>query len=260
MNVNKQLALSLSLASTFGIPLMACDSDSAEDDPPSNGMNSEAGGGPVMDSDTDAAADPTAPDGGDLGQLSGCTHPQPLVDGEDTGTFTCAAGYLHRQEAKACPSRLPRPERLDPIAGSDAGAGDAGVTDECRTDADCDPQQVCTTRYNGEFEQHFLGCAPTCTTDEDCAPSELCLCGADFGICEPINDRFGRGCHTDADCSDAALCLGVAIPGQCGDRDFFEFSCEAPGDECASSDECDSPLICTVGEDGRVCLSGYTCE
>lgn len=179
-----------------------------------------------------------------------CPSPQPWVEGKETGFEVCDRGYLRRTAAITCPTHLPRPESLEPIAGM---GGADGLFDECRSDADCETGRYCGQWFSGEFETKYLACLPSCRTDADCGSNGLCLCGEDFGVCQRAK------CRSDDDCGDFA-CIGVYTHGQCWGPPTYSFSCQHPDDECSDSRECSGKDICASTEDGHQCDQGSICE
>ena len=160
------------------------------------------------------------------GTLIACEAPQPQIPGADTGYEVCQGGWLHRPEATACPSQLPR-------AGTTCMPG--GLMDECTTDAEC------TASPNGycQGQQEGCGCSYGCTTDAECGDGRICLCGDAIGRC------VAASCGTDADCGDG-LCSTYVTNPDCGDT---AFACQTIQDECASDQDCD-------GGQGRCSLVG----
>ena len=203
-------------------------------------------------------------------QFGGCTDPQPLMQ-LDTGIFECKEGYLHRAEARRCPSELPRDRVVQlPEMAADAGAPDAGRVDlECSSDIDCnDPLSRCEliqTNAPGvcfvpwpdghvDAPQFASRCIRGCREDSDCGDGSVCVCGSPIGQCTPVSTI--AGCHSDADCGGTALCLENSR------KDIltsFAFACELPGDTCRTSADCSGLAFCRMTESGRRCQGGPAC-
>lgn len=208
----------------------------------------------------------TFPGSGGSTTLSGsCTNPAPHLDGVDTGIFRCEEGYIHRQEAKECPSNLPRPDQVDwPATGMGGAASYTTSSDECSSDADCGQHEQCrliqtnapTGCFFGDVEiipDYARVCVAGCVTDSDCGPSAACLCGEDIGYCVPIASE--QGCRSDADCAAGARCLLNARTDVFGPA---ALACELPGDECQRDVDCDTSF-CQFAPTGRTCAQGAVC-
>jgi hypothetical protein len=232
----------------------------------STGGRTGTGGGSTGGSSHSGGAATT----GGAGPVSeeGCTDQVPLMPGVDTGIFVCAEGYLHRAEAIACPTVLPRDNQVDwPDETAVGGAGNYTTsTDDCSTDADCDALSSC---YLTQTNLYTVGCMgeqppddivpdyarlctiPGCLTDADCDADQVCICGDLVGQCHSISAI--AGCKTDADCGAGFLCLENSSTG------YFSngmFACQLPGDECNSPADCGGVNEnCSIAADG----SGRTC-
>ena len=162
-----------------------------------------------------------------------CTNPVPLIAGTDTGIFKCAEGYMHRAEARQCPSRLPRDGIIPlpappPSAGGAPGAGgiagaagtsgtggtagaggaagaDAGPTtgvdggsrqppDECQRDADCPTNAFCSVTSSWSVGPCTYGMPPSVVYS--------------WRVCV-------QGCRVDADCGADQVCVCGADIGAC---------------------------------------------
>lgn len=163
------------------------------------------------------------------------------------GYAECEGGWLHRPSARTCASQVPR-------AG---GAGGRGEGSSCSNDLDCTdaPYGFC---FSDPFSA--AGGAPSdycrygCTQDSDCGSASICVCGYPVGVC------MRASCSTDADCEAGALCAGTPNLGGCGSWTDYAFSCQKPGDECATADDCGNAselLKCDVTPNGRVCNSSF---
>jgi len=208
--------------------------------------------------------------------VEGCEQQVPLMEGVDTGIFICTEGYLHRSEAKTCPTELPR---ADVVEWPDAAVGGAGnyttSTDECTTDADCAPHSYC---YLAQTNGDGYGCmgpgpdpgpdfvpdygrfcsVPGCLTDADCAQTQVCICGELVGQCHNVSPD--HGCKVDADCGEGFFCLENSSTGYLTSG---MFACQLPGDECQSAADCEDPSLpnCVLSSEGpgRVCTGAAVC-
>jgi len=205
--------------------------------------------------------------------VEGCEEQVPLMDGVDTGIFICTEGYLHRSEAKTCPTELPR---ADVVEWPDTAVGGAGnyttSTDECTTDADCAPHSYC---YLAQTNGGGYGCmggppvdvipdygrfcsTPGCLTDADCEETQVCICGELVGTCHNVSSE--HGCKVDADCGEGFFCLENSSTGYLTNG---MFACQLPGDECQSATDCEDPSLpnCVLSSEGpgRVCTSAPVC-
>lgn len=277
------------LLGALGLPNQACGGSTVD----GSGNRSEkgTGGGGGVDG-TGGAVNPGtggAVNPGTGGQVThdahapfpnACTNPVPLIAGADTGIFKCQEGYMHRAEARECPSRLPRDGIVPLPAGADAGpttgvdAGpapsvDAGgpPPDECLQDSDCPTNAMCVATsswsqgpclYPGPppVIYHFRTCFQGCRVDADCGPREVCLCGDDIGTCVGI--YYEAGCMTDADCG-GGMCLSNGRMDPIGSGSF---ACQLPGDQCATDAECggyQNNSFCLMSPTGRSCRPGSVC-
>lgn len=204
--------------------------------------------------------------------LGGCTHPQPLM-AVDTGIFRCDEGFLHRAEARRCPSELPR-DRVLTMPAADAGISQGGAAGQgadplyqCLQDTDCnDPLSRCELIQTNPRGPCFgIGYVPVppvfearcirgCREDSDCGDGLVCVCGSPIGYCQPVS--VIAGCNTDADCAGKAQCLSNS---RNDNFDAFTFACELAADGCSADDDCPFPNFCRMTESGRSCQGGAVC-
>jgi hypothetical protein len=221
--------------------------------------------------------------GGALPSSSDCTNPMPILgEGTDVGIFRCAEGYLHRQEAKTCPSVWPRPGTVEwPDAGLGGEGGALGYTtsgSDCSTDAECPEHATCTV-IQTNFVEPICGppsgyeppvvvpnysrvCRTGCAEDSDCGENSVCVCGPEIGECYPVNGI--AGCQDDSDCEAGFLCLYNGVtPTPVGTYPFTStsFACQLPGDDCDSDADCPSGQYgaCQISGGGRECESVPVC-
>lgn len=250
-------ALRLFLIASLGLPAFACgNSTSTTGDGDGDVGDGDSGDGDSGDGDS-GDGDSGDGDGDGIPQTSTCTNPSPLLSGEDTGFVTCDEGYIHREERAACPSVLPRDNRVDL---PDYGYGGAFI-DECETDSDCSgPLEYCAVTGNGGEVIPSRECLSSCVTDSDCGDGYVCLCGAEFGTCQQGTVyNTETGCETDADCGDE-MCVGVFFAGACGPG-HYEFSCTPFSVESCSpgAEECYENYDCSM-QNGRIeCYPNVVC-
>ncbi|MCA9593580.1 MAG: hypothetical protein KC776_09730 [Myxococcales bacterium] len=183
----------------------------------------------------------TAGQGGAGGTTTGfpCKDPKPvLVDGKETGLVTCGTSTIARQEAKTCPTTLPRADTCT-----------ADQTD-CTQDSDCSAQAngYCKFTPGGGGAPSTCGCAYGCTEDSDCGTGMRCLCGDPVGTC------VAADCGSSADCGNGYEC--VTSIAYCATP---QLHCQGPADECGSSDDCDLGMYCTVGSQGNLVCQSAGC-
>ena len=132
----------------------------------------------------------------------GCTTPTPYPVASpppdplpDTGFFSCTnAGFIHRAAAEACPAPY---DALAPNSDGCPGENYCNDLDGTRClpggTAGCPPDR----------------CVTECRSDSDCNPNELCVCDGQINHCVSGN------CHTDAECGEGFLCISTfdAIKG-----------------------------------------------
>jgi len=228
------------------------------------------------------AGDATCSDGsgGAGGEVGRCTDPKPLQPGVDTGYFVCAEGYLHRQVALACPIAVPSTDPVDwseYVVEGDGGTGGEGgaggyiiLEDECQSDADCAANGQCRIRQTNfvygdrcardtpeqpAVREYVRECVEGCVEDSDCGDYRVCVCDSGQTWCAPVS-----GCRQDSDCEDGYLCLSN------GNSDVWSydpvvFSCQLPGDECGSDEDCGGGLhvACILSASGRTCEQRPVC-
>ena len=132
--------------------------------------------------------------------------PYPLPDPPpETGFFSCAAGFTHREAARECPPPLG-------IADANAVACESDCSDV--RNGVCDPGSFCKVAR----------CVSGCATDDDCPSDELCFC--DY----QVNHCVKASCRVDADCGPGLLCIATSsdING------LSPFTCQTPDDECTT--------------------------
>jgi|GEM_PF-1468309 len=137
-------------------------------------------------------------------------------------------------------------------------------TTECRTAADCDDGNSCTTAVcqAGHCVLTTLAPGSTCDDGNSCTTGDLCntagLCaGTTVPPATPCDD--GKTCTTGDTCTAAGVCVGTpALAGTpCDD-----------GNGCTGSDVCNgsgscggTPLIAgTACDDGNACTLGDACN
>lgn len=187
---------------------------------------------------------------------SACTDPL-----SGNGLLFCREGYVHRVEARECPSKWPRDEAVErPPSPVDGGADDCARDTDCARDAFCTvidynktPLGICRNGAGGGPSPIVRRCVQGCRVDADCEQNEACVCGADIGHCVPIADH--DGCRTDADC-DHAPCLANA---QTSDIVPAALACQLPGDKCNSDHDCGVTQFCRFGATGRSCAMISVC-
>jgi hypothetical protein len=230
--------------------------------PKQPGKNSPA---PSTPSTPDAPPWSPQPDVQPLRQPTACLGSAVyLVGGVDTGLERCADGRLHRPDAAACTSRLPR-EGFADAGAADAGArsrasADAGPrVDEagipypvsaCTSDADCSAKPLghCEQPANDGTWNLSKLCQYGCLTDADCGAGFLCQCGDPVGACVPA------GCRTDSECGAGMLCAQAAnYQSYCPVT--YVFSCESPSDRCRVDGECAGLRggLCRISDGERIC-------
>jgi hypothetical protein len=168
---------------------------------------------------------------------------RPLSPGTETGLYRCDNGLLHRPEAAACSSRLPR--ELPPAPDADAGAYSPTQVEQLYgIRLHGDPTSTCT--QDADCTEHALGfCAPVfadfptptettcrygCLSDGDCAADQFCLCG------DPVGECVAATCRTDQDCGGELKCASWSTYPVCGT--YAQFACQTPDDECNSAADC----------------------
>lgn len=140
-------------------------------------------------------------------------------------------------------------------APTDAGGDGSGF---CRSSAECDDGFECTVDTCGaDHRCQHIPIDAQCSAGERCVPGRGCIVGA---------------CSTDADCDDGFACTidscGVgntcnhqAIDALCGALERCDpvadptDGCVSSG-ECATADDCDDGVACTVDD----CVVGNVCE
>ena len=221
-----------SLSAALGLAALACGGQSALDD------EQGAGG---------AGGTSTATGGSAPIDLS-CRNPAPVLghDGSDSGYVSCEGDFLHRRERRACASRLPRAEAVDP---------GMATTVDCATDADCEhlPHGHCE-RTSAYWTGQRVTCLAGCVEDTDCGENQVCLCGDPVGTC------INAACKSDAECS-GLLCTADPLVDTCTSGTLSAyFSCQKPNDTCRSDADCESPNRCFSGQDGpRRCEHPGSC-
>ncbi len=190
-----------------------------------------------------------------LAVFTGCPD-QGVGDDDDTTAAddddTCDAepldvGIYQRTEAAECPA-----ERAAVLP----------VPQECSDypDTACSSHEDCTDGANGRCTTGLWGtddCGCTydeCFTDADCGPGQMCGCGEGSPFEQESNNRcYTAECLSDADC-DSGLCL--AVPFYCDvvfDVPYVvAFACATDQDECRNHDVCE----CDEGADTRCSPSG----
>ncbi len=266
------LTLRIFLLSALGA--FGCGSHTVLDGDPARGGGSGSGGS-TGGAGTGGATTGGGSSTGAAGPTysSACTNPTPILEGEDTGIFHCQEGYLHRAEARTCPTELPRDITLEWPSSPDGNLGGAGgsgevpyttSTDDCSRDEDCgDPLAYCVLRQTNapfydqcafeppveETPNYARYCVRGCRVDADCGSGFLCICGEPVGHCASISAI--AGCHSDADCEGDAQCLDTAHTSY---HDENTFACQLPGDSCDSDADCDGyQSYCVISATGRAC-------
>jgi hypothetical protein len=151
---------------------------------------------------------------------------------------SCGGTVVRREEAKTCPSAIPR------------ATGCTAQQQNCNSDGDC------TTSANGYCQLYAGGggapsscdCAYGCVNDSDCAADEVCLCGDPVGTCVKAD------CKTSNDCAPGYDC--VTPTGACV---ASYLACQGPADECLSEADCSSIEYCGVGPQGNLVCKTNGC-
>jgi hypothetical protein len=191
-----------------------------------------------------------------------CTDPVPLDSERDTGTFTCAEGYLHRERAVACRYTLPRSGVTEwPFEGQGGAGGESNLPDLteinedlCSRDSDCGNDEACTVsgfcKIGPDTSQWDFGfpcssswirvlsrsCTKGCEVDADCGPRSACICGEEFGTCVPLDAE--DGCRSDQDCESGFYCVRTTSYPR-GDT-TVKMRCQRADDECFTHGDCGS--------------------
>lgn len=187
------------------------------------------------------------------------TNPYPCVPPDDESALhvDCKGGFVHRPDAGAC-ELSPRTEAA---AG---GAGDGGAPGgECASDLDCSESSrgYCVSEFH--YVKLEIRCVYACRTDADCQPTEVCACDrtyVDFvsqaplalGVCEPAT------CTLDAQCRDGFLCISP-VEEECGPGHVGAFHCQTENDECGGPGDCTNGESCAFRDARFVCESQLTC-
>jgi hypothetical protein len=230
-------ALRISLLVGMGIVPTACGGQSEAGKPRHSGPGDA--GQAATETQTTAGAPEinTQPTAGQAGRgeprplLAACTSPGLDVA---TGFETCAEGYSHRVEKRACGSPSDHDEALPRVAE---------YVDCFGADRTPDSSKCSQFAYGYCYAPQAATCVSGCVTDEDCGSAMMCVCGhpesPTGGVCQPAT------CSTDAECGSNSLC--ASYQGSCSGAGF---SCQSAQDECFAASDCPTP---TVGTDAKTC-------
>jgi hypothetical protein len=166
-----------------------------------------------------------------------CTSP--VLDAA-TGFETCAEGYSHRVEKRACGSRSAHDDALPRAADNDP-------IDCFGADRQPDSTKCSQFAYGYCYAPQNTLCRSGCVIDEDCGSGMMCVCGhpesPTGGVCQPAT------CSTDAECGSNSLC--ASYQGWCSGAGF---SCQSSEDQCFSASDCGTGTGSCARVDGhRAC-------
>lgn len=186
------------------------------------------------------------------------------VAGDGPITLPHDSGSDGAHGSGGCSGHAPTPSEVPPFHRATAAAcaptpfpywaPDSGGT--CVGKADCPsvPLAAVSTCLHGQ-------CSPDqCLTDADCRPNEVCSCanpirvptGRSTNTCVPAN------CHVDADCGTGGYCSPTVFP--CGDTGGYY--CHGPQDTCVDgSKDCGCGMVCqyTPTTGGFSCVASNPC-
>jgi hypothetical protein len=282
------------LLGALGLPNQACSGSTVDN---SKGRSEEGTGGGGGGADgTGGAVDPGT--GGTVNPGTGgqvphdahvpfpnaCTNPVPVIAGADTGIFKCQEGYLHRAEARQCPSRLPRdgivPLPAPPAAGGSTGAGgtagaagSAGAGTGGTAGADAGPAPGVDA---GPAPSVDAGGPPPdeCLQDSDCPTNAMCVATSNWsqGPCifpGPPQEIYHwrmcfQGCRVDADCAADQLCLCGDDIGTCVSKSYdagCRTDADCNGGQCISNGKTSqySPGLFACQLPGDTCNTDEEC-
>jgi Cys-rich repeat protein len=188
----------------------------------------------------------------------------PVTPGTETGIYRCESGLLHRPEAVACRSGLPRP--LPPESTSVSQVeylySQAGRSSACSADADCTARAngYCAPAYQGDMGGYHVVCKYGCLADADCGEGFLCECGDPVGRCVPAQ------CRSDQDCGGDLKCGLWQTQFICSVEQSY--TCQTPADTCNTTADCGERQYCSgeggtrscVGNRGLVCGRPFLVE
>ncbi len=146
----------------------------------------------------------------------------------------------HRAVASECSSDRP-PGRND---GPDAGSS---PHNDCTNDSDC------TSGRNGRCVLSTTGMIPSwlcdydeCVSDRDCGPDQICVCGG-AGLPTRLPHACVQStCRVDADCGPGGFCSPQA---GCFVRQRT-YHCHSPSDVCTISADCGARSSCSADSTG----------